>query len=205
MIAIPDRVEGRAFIYLLGLPGGVVKVGCTNAPRNRMKGYSDVLWAHFFPHVDSMAACEVERRAVLALSMSGAASHYGREYFTGISKEAATCLIRYVVASFDAAPYESARVEASEAIGALQSVAEIRHENLIRVLIEIEAVSGARGAAQRLASASGVPSALISQLRNKIAYPSGKARNMGDITARNIERGMGKPFGWMDRSHKAEA
>lgn len=54
------------------------------------------------------------------------------------------------------------------------------------------------GSAAELARRAGVNPAYISQIVTGTKLPSGKARNVGDEMAQKLERGMGKPVGWMD-------
>ena len=80
---------------------------------------------------------------------------------------------------------------------------DIRLWNLHLLLMECEAELGrARGAAALLSSRSGVKDSLISVLTNKRLHSgTGKARKIGDDTARSLEIGMSKPTGWMDVDH----
>ena len=48
---------------------------------------------------------------------------------------------------------------------------------------------------------TGVRAPLISQLKRKERHSGGAVRTMGDDTARKLEKGMRKPFGWMDHDH----
>jgi hypothetical protein len=80
----------------------------------------------------------------------------------------------------------------------MKSVQEIRLANL-RLLLD-ECGSG-RGAASKLAVLTGVKAPYISQLRNIRDHSGGKRRTMGDDTARKLEVGMEKPYGWMDTDH----
>jgi hypothetical protein len=206
--AIPEPVAGRSHIYLVGLAGGVVKVGRTQSARSRMKWYGgELVWRHFFPHVDECAAPEIEALAIDALGMSGAATARGREYFCGIGREAAVCVVRYVVASFDARAYEETKLRAVDGAEITSSpyipIAQIRRENLLTLLREIADESGERGSSRRLSQRSGVPEPIISQVKNGRSHGSGATRTIGSDVARKLEAGAGKPFGWMDQRHSA--
>ena len=80
---------------------------------------------------------------------------------------------------------------------------DIRLWNLALLLMECEAELGrARGAAALLSARSGVKDSLISVLTNKRLHSgTGRARKVGDDTARMLEIGMSKPTGWMDVDH----
>ena len=56
------------------------------------------------------------------------------------------------------------------------------------------------GNSKKLSDRTGVPAAYISQLKNRSLTGSGKPRNVGTDIARQLEDGMGKPPGWLDRS-----
>lgn len=80
----------------------------------------------------------------------------------------------------------------------MDSIAEIRHRNLLVLLEEA-------GSAKKLADKTGVPAAYISQVRHRAKTPSGKPRGIGDRVVRQLEEGMGKPVGWMDRADLSPA
>lgn len=73
---------------------------------------------------------------------------------------------------------------------------EIRLSNFRLLLAEA-------GSAAALARLTKVPAPYISQIKNDVPNESGKARSIGDDTARKLERGMGKKEGWMDTDHAA--
>lgn len=81
----------------------------------------------------------------------------------------------------------------------MRTIDEIRFHNFGLLLLECG--GEARGSATKLAMLTGVPQALISQIRNRTPHPSGVPRGIGDETARKLERGMNKQSGWMDRDH----
>lgn len=83
---------------------------------------------------------------------------------------------------------------------------EIRRANLEALLDECTRELGTeRGAQALLAARTGVPAPFISQLRNERDHQGGKARKMGDPTARKLEKGMNLPRGWMDVDHSSGA
>ena len=75
----------------------------------------------------------------------------------------------------------------------MDSINETRHKNLLALLEEA-------GNTKKLSDRTGVPAAYISQLKNRSLTAAGKPRNIGDETARQLESGMGKPPGWLDRA-----
>lgn len=80
----------------------------------------------------------------------------------------------------------------------MQKIDEIRRANLLTLI-------GEAGSAAALASRIGVSPAYISQLKTRSAHSgSGKARSVGDDTARKLEQAFGKPQGWMDNAHPNE-
>jgi len=81
-------------------------------------------------------------------------------------------------------------------------VAATRRANLILLLQE---VGEGRGDAAQLSRLTGVKAPTISQLRRPTFYKNGVERTMGDDIARKLEKGMGKPLGWMDHPHVATA
>lgn len=80
----------------------------------------------------------------------------------------------------------------------MRTIDEIRRHNFLLLLKEC---GDGRGAAARLAALTGIAPALISQIKAATPHKSGAARGIGDVTARNLERGMQKVEGWMDRDH----
>lgn len=59
-----------------------------------------------------------------------------------------------------------------------------------------------RGAVAHIARLTGVRAPLLSMiLRGHSNARDGSPRTIGDETARRLERGMGRPVGWMDRDH----
>jgi hypothetical protein len=78
-------------------------------------------------------------------------------------------------------------------------VAAIRRANLNLLLQE---VGEGRGDAAKLSRFTKVSAPTISQLRRVTHYSNGVERTMGDDIARKLEKGMGKPVGWMDHPHE---
>lgn len=75
----------------------------------------------------------------------------------------------------------------------MKPVTEIRLNNLERLVSEA-------GTADALAERAGVSPVYLSQIRSRaIDVKTGKPRNLGNVAARKLEVGMGKPQGWMDR------
>ncbi len=80
----------------------------------------------------------------------------------------------------------------------VETVQTTRRANLVLLLQECaKDIGRERGAAAELVRRTGVPDSFISQFLNRRHHKGGE-RSMGDSTARKLERGMGKPVGWMD-------
>lgn len=74
----------------------------------------------------------------------------------------------------------------------MTTVRETRHANLLLLIEKF-------GTLQALADKLEKSHAQISQLRNQIVHSaSGKPRTIGDDLARDIEKKLGMPRGWMD-------
>jgi hypothetical protein len=81
----------------------------------------------------------------------------------------------------------------------LPDVQAIRRANLLLLLKEC---GDGRGSAAKLSRLTNVPAPYISQLKKPTKHSAkGRFRTMGDDTARALEKGMGKPSGWMDHDH----
>lgn len=94
-------------------------------------------------------------------------------------------------------PVNSCQLNAHARMGLLsptmRTVQEIRLSNFKLLLAEA-------GGQTELKQRTTVPGPYISQLDRGVLQ-KGKPRSIGDVTARKLERGMGKPLGWMDRDH----
>lgn len=69
----PRRHGGRAFVYAIAFDGGVIKVGQSAQPRERLLTHwksanGEVLWVHLFESMHRETAHRVERRLPLALA-----------------------------------------------------------------------------------------------------------------------------------------
>ena len=73
---------------------------------------------------------------------------------------------------------------------------QIRLQNLELLIAEA-------GSAAKLARIAGTNSSYLSQVRNQMPTKKGTPRGVGDDLAEKLERGMGKPHGWMDESHES--
>jgi len=71
---------------------------------------------------------------------------------------------------------------------------KIRLANLKKLILEKRTIRG-------IAEAAGTSPAYLSQVLNEAKSGSGTARGIGDVLARKIEAGCGKPVGWMDSRH----
>lgn len=77
----------------------------------------------------------------------------------------------------------------------MKTVSEIRLQNLELLIAEA-------GTAELLAERCDLSAIYISQIKNRaIDAKTSKPRNLGAQAARKLERGTGKPQGWMDREH----
>jgi transcriptional regulator with XRE-family HTH domain len=77
----------------------------------------------------------------------------------------------------------------------MKDINTIRRENLLRLLKEA-------GTQERLAERCEVSHIYLNQIKNMRPDPTtGKIRNVGNQLARKLEKGMGKPQGWMDTDH----
>lgn len=79
----------------------------------------------------------------------------------------------------------------------MPTIKEIRRRNL--ALLEREAGSWAA-----LARAAGTSASYLSQICTERKTQKGTIRAVGDELAKKLERGMGKPRGWMDTNHVME-
>ena len=68
-------------------------------------------------------------------------------------------------------------------------------------LRNLELLIDEAGSAVQLARIAGTNSSYLSQIRHRMPTQSGKPRRIGDDLAEKLERGMGKPEGWMDEPH----
>jgi len=83
--------------------------------------------------------------------------------------------------------------------GFMKTVSEIRLKNLERLIAEI-------GTAEQLAELCDLSPIYISQIKNRaIDAKTSKPRNLGSQAARKLERGTGKPQGWMDQDHSTHS
>jgi SOS-response transcriptional repressor LexA len=72
----------------------------------------------------------------------------------------------------------------------------VRLQNLEQLIREA-------GTAVQLARLAGTNSSYLSQVRHQMTTRKGTPRGIGDDLAEKLERGMGKPAGWMDEPHGA--
>lgn len=81
----------------------------------------------------------------------------------------------------------------------VSTIQDIRRANLKFLLQEVEAEIGRTyGSAAELSRRTQVAAPFISQFLRREVHQGGTERTMGDKQARKLERGMGKPDGWMD-------
>ncbi|MEW5756429.1 MAG: S24 family peptidase [Pseudomonadota bacterium] len=66
----------------------------------------------------------------------------------------------------------------------------------------LELLIAEAGSAAKLARIAGTNSSYLSQVRNQMPTKKGTPRGVGDDLAEKLERGMGKPAGWMDEPHE---
>ena len=58
------------------------------------------------------------------------------------------------------------------------------------------------GSATKVAEMAGTSSSYLSQVRRKMRTAKGTPRGLGDELAAKLEKGLGKPSGWMDEPHE---
>jgi hypothetical protein len=81
----------------------------------------------------------------------------------------------------------------------MRTIADIRHDRLLELI-------GEAGGVQQLADKLGKPYSQISQVKNRATYNAqGARRAVGTKLAREMERAMGKPEGWMDADHQMQS
>lgn len=77
----------------------------------------------------------------------------------------------------------------------MKTISEIRLQNLELLITEV-------GTAEQLAEQCDLSAIYLSQIKNRaIDVKTSKPRNLGSQAARKLEKGTGKPQGWMDREH----
>ena len=79
---------------------------------------------------------------------------------------------------------------------ATMNIREIRLANLRLLLAESADTQAA------FCQRCDIPQSYLSQILNGTKSRHGKPRGIGDQTARKLEKGMKKPEGWMDTTHK---
>ena len=81
----------------------------------------------------------------------------------------------------------------------MKTIAEIRRANLEKLIQEHDTQN-------RVAELCGSSAVYLSQIRNRAKdAKTGKPRQMGDDLARQLEKGCGKPPGWMDNLSDQDA
>jgi len=75
-----------------------------------------------------------------------------------------------------------------------------KHEHIR--LQNLELLIREAGTAAQLARIVGTNSSYLSQVRRQTPTRKGTPRGVGDGLAEKLERGMGKPAGWMDETHQ---
>jgi transcriptional regulator with XRE-family HTH domain len=65
-------------------------------------------------------------------------------------------------------------------------------------LTRLEQLISEFGTIEAVAEKSGTAPQYLSQIRNGVKSSTGTARGVGDSLARKLEKGCGKPEGWMD-------
>lgn len=78
-----------------------------------------------------------------------------------------------------------------------------RHEQVR--LSNLELLIAEAGSAAELARLAHTSESYLSQVRRQLPTPKGTPRSIGDELAEKLERALGKPNGWMDESHEANA
>jgi hypothetical protein len=83
----PKRSDGRPHLYAIAFKGGVVKVGISSSPRERIldhwrRASGEVEWVHLFTKMHPRTARNAERAAVTRLRRMGSQVN-GSEWFRG--------------------------------------------------------------------------------------------------------------------------
>lgn len=99
----PNRTQGRSYIYAIGFAGGVVKVGQTTQPRDRLAAHwktanGEVEWMHLFEPMSSQTARHVEWGAAKALGGLGKQIHKSEWFFSSADKVEIISVIRPLIA-----------------------------------------------------------------------------------------------------------
>jgi hypothetical protein len=76
----------------------------------------------------------------------------------------------------------------------INTIEEIRRTNLRLLILE-------HGTGVAVAAKCDTSSAYLSQILIRFKRKSGKSREVGTDLARKLEKGCGKPIGWMDVAH----
>ena len=71
-------------------------------------------------------------------------------------------------------------------------------------LNNLEILIAETGSAARVAHLAGTSESYLSQVRRKLPTQKGTPRGLGDELATRLEKGLGKPQGWMDEPHEDE-
>jgi len=69
-------------------------------------------------------------------------------------------------------------------------------------LANLEILISEAGSAAALARRAGTNESYLSQIRRQLPTPKGTPRSLGNDLAGKLEKGMGKPDGWMDEIHQ---
>ena len=70
-------------------------------------------------------------------------------------------------------------------------------------LNNLEILIAEAGSAAKLAQRVGTSASYLSQVRRQMRSQNGTPRGLGDELAAKLEKGFGKPDGWMDESHES--
>ena len=71
-------------------------------------------------------------------------------------------------------------------------------------LNNLEILIAETGSAAKVAQLAGTSESYLSQVRRKMPTQNGTPRGLGDELAARLEKGLGKPQGWMDEPHDDE-
>jgi hypothetical protein len=101
--ALPRRHKNRywEFIYAIGFAGGVVKIGMTRSPRDRIRTHfrnakGDVQWVHLFPAGPAGFGRIAEQRATYQLKEFAKQINFS-EWFYATDKAAVISAVRAVI------------------------------------------------------------------------------------------------------------
>lgn len=119
----PRFKAGRSFMYAVGFKGGVVKVGRTVHPRDRLREHfnradGEVLWVHLFTSMHVRTAMRAEQAAIRALSHAAEQINHSEWFKSELSREEVLRLVRQAI--------DEARADVQAAFDKQRKVEEVK-------------------------------------------------------------------------------